>query len=325
MKTSCDSTEIDLAHLPLSNGNHQSARVSRSKSNASLGPDASQNTVDSTSGTEDDALAVDGTVDLTQSSQAHKSGNAFGGSETLHFAMSVEASVAPKPRLQRKLRTRALEESTSTPKVPHNPWQKGDPRREDTLPEPHNGDGGQRSSEAYTRIQAQSLPDFSMAERLFELYFEMVNPIWPFLIEGQCRDLFNRTWGSRKQLDPLWIAQLNLIYCLSWQFYNEDTDITSHLNDSPRPGYEFYSRARELIVAKSLDVVSISMVQALLLMALYQQNTLRSRQCYLTVGHAARVAQELGLHIPLPDGQGISSLDKELRLRLWWGCFSLDR
>lgn len=67
------------------------------------------------------------------------------------------------------------------------------------------------------------------------------------------------------------------------------------------------------------------MLQALVLMALYQQSTLRSRQFYLTVGHAARMAQELRLYIPVPDSPSISPLIKDLRLRLWWGCFSLDR
>ena len=325
LKTSNGSSSADLARLPLPNGNHLPRRVSRSSSKAVLDTEVSLNDAESSSGTEYDAPAIDERTDFTRASQMHNSENAFGGSETLHFAMSVEASVAQTPSLQRKSQTPALHQLTSTPDIPFNPWQKGDPRRKDALPESQFRADRQRISIDYIPIQSQSLPKYPVAERLFDLYFGIVNPIWPFLVEDQCRDLFKSTWESPKQLDPLWIAQLHLIFCLSCQSYNNKIDTTRPLDDSPGPGHDFYIRAREIIVSHSLDVVSVSMLQALLLMALYQQNTLRSRQCYLTVGHATRVAQELGLHVPLPEGQGSSSLDKELRLRLWWGCFSLDR
>ena len=285
----------------------------------------SANDTENSSGTEYDAPAIGETSSSTQASPAHESENAFGGPETLHFALSVEASVAPNMRLRRRSNAPALVQSESPTNVPHNPWQKGDPRKEDALPESHDKGDGQYDSNGHNHVKPWPLPEYPVAERLFNLYFSIVNPIWPFLIEYQSRDSFNQTWTSPKQLDPLWIAQLNLIFCLSWQFYNDDLGINSLLENSFDLQYKYYRRAREIIVARSFDVVSVNMLQALLPTALYQQNTLRSRQCYLTVGHAVRVAQELGLHIPLPNSQCNSSMDKELCLRLWWGCFSLDR
>ena len=280
---------------------------------------------ESSSGTEPDAPAVDGAVDSIQSSRTHKSDDAFGGSSNFHFAMSVEASVAHSQSPQQELKTPITVQSYSVHSISNNPWQKGDPRRRDALPKLCGENDRKRVLQGHFLSSSQSLPRHHVAQSLFERYFSTVNPIWPFLLENVCRKLFNRTYEFQEQSDPVWVAHLNLIFCLSCQSYNAGSDRNSPFGEDPEASYNFYNRAREVVIANTFDLIDVSMVQALLLMALYQQSSLRTRQCYLTVGHATRMAQELGLHIPLPNSSSVSQLNKELRLRLWWGCFSLDR
>lgn len=301
---------------------NQSTLVPRSDLGVALGTSVLLNTTSSSGGTEGDAPTMDGMVDSTQSPRAHESENVLGRSSALHFAMNVGASVVCDPSSQ--LNTINAARSKSVPDTLSNPWQKGDPRREDALPKPHYGNERKQISDAYVP-SSEFLPKRHVAQLLFERYFSIVNPIWPFLLEDECSDLFSRIWESHESSDPVYIAQLNLIFCLSCQSYNVNTDEKSPFENTSRASFEFFSRARGYVIANAFESTNIRLLQALLLMAQYQQSTLRSRQCYLTIGHAARMAQELGLHIPLPESPSLSPLNRELRLRLWWGCFSLDR
>ncbi|KAF7504186.1 hypothetical protein GJ744_002605 [Endocarpon pusillum] len=49
------------------------------------------------------------------------------------------------------------------------------------------------------------------------------------------------------------------------------------------------------------------------------------KEFYLTIGHAARMAQSLGLHISRPEIEDVQPQQREMRRRLWWGCFCMDR
>jgi len=273
------------------------------------------NTAGSSGGTEDDASTMDAMVDSAQSPLFHESEDALDRSSTLHFAMNVEASVACDR--SSRLNPENTAGSRSVPGTPSNPWQKGDPRRKHALPKPGYRNKRNQVSTAYVSSSSESLPKRHVAQLLFERYFSIVNPIWPFLLEDECSDLLSRTWESQEPLDPICVAQLNLIFCLSCRSYNNNLDEKSPFEDTSRASFEFYSHAREYVVVNSFDLANMPMLQTLLLMAQYQQSTLRSRQCYLTIEHAARMAQELGLHIPLPESPSLSPLNRELRLRLW--------
>ena len=263
---------------------------------------------------------------MDDSTQCRDSENALGGSSTLQFAMNVEASVTHNIDSRRDpYQTPVTAISPSTPEYHVNPWQRGDPHRKDALSSTLDNNHGEDFPEASLSSFPHSFPQRHVADLLFECYFSTVNLIWPFLIEDECRNLLKGIWKSPERSDPVWIAQLNLIFCLSCQSYKGGLDSESPFEDNSKASLKFYCRARKFIVANAFDLTSTSMLQALLLMAQYEQSTLRSRQCYLTIGHAVRLAQELGLHIPLSDGSYVSPLLKELRLRLWWSCFSLDR
>ncbi len=167
------------------------------------------------------------------------------------------------------------------------------------------------------------LPQRHVANALFDHYFATVHPIWPFLIEDATRERFNLTWSSNDTLKPIWLAQLNLIFALACQFY--DSDAGAPLIDVYNEGRRFYERANGFIVAHAFNICSIFMLQILLLAVQYQQGTMRPNECWLTTGHATRMALGLGLHTNsrLPDS--VDRLERQLRKRLWWGCFALDR
>ncbi|KAI4167379.1 MAG: hypothetical protein LQ343_007256 [Gyalolechia ehrenbergii] len=174
---------------------------------------------------------------------------------------------------------------------------------------------------------SQLLPHRHLAKTLLEKYFQSVHPIWPFLLEHESRVLFIHTWTSDEPPESLWMVQLNLIMCLGCQQYESEADGARKLfrNDATSSARDFYQRAQGYVYANAFTASSVGMLQALLLMALYQQGAMRFAEFYLTIGHAARIAQILGLHISRPEVESVPPQQRELRQRLWWGCFCMDR
>lgn len=198
--------------------------------------------------------------------------------------------------------------------------------------DPEDADDGEEEewlveSTGQSSGMSQLLPHRHVARTLFEKYFEGVHPIWPFLLENESRELFTHTWTSDEPPEPLWMVQLNLIMCLGCQQHESQAGGISQLsgNDATSSGKDFYQRAQGYIYANAFTASNIRMLQALLLMALYQQGAMRFTEFYLTVGHAARITQTLGLHISRPDIEPIQPQQREVRRRLWWGCFCMDR
>ena len=154
--------------------------------------------------------------------------------------------------------------------------------------------------------KSQLLPHRHLAKTLFAKYFEAVHPIWPFLLENETRELFSHTWTSEEPPEPLWLVHLNLIMCLGCQHYEEDGNGYLFQGcDAIGLGKDFYQRAQEYVYANAFTTSSIGMVQALLLIAQYQQGAMQFREFYLTIGHTARMAQSLGLHISRPEAATI--------------------
>ena len=65
-------------------------------------------------------------------------------------------------------------------------------------------------------------------------------------------------------------------------------------------------------------------MQYLLLMGQYLQGTQRSVQAWTTLGLAVRTALQLGLQ-STEASNGVPPLEREVRIRTFYGCVILDR
>ncbi|KAL9011913.1 MAG: hypothetical protein Q9173_003284 [Seirophora scorigena] len=182
-------------------------------------------------------------------------------------------------------------------------------------------------STGHSPAMSQLLPHRGLAKLLFDKYYDAVHPIWPILLESESRERFNHTWISDEPPEPLWMVQLNLIMSLGCQQFESEADNAYKLsgNDATSDGKEFHQRAQGYLYPNAFTTSNIAMLQALLLMALYEQGAMRFNQFYLTVGHATRIAQSLGLHISRPELESVQPQHREARRRIWWACFSMDR
>jgi hypothetical protein len=86
----------------------------------------------------------------------------------------------------------------------------------------------------------------------------------------------------------------------------------------------FAGRASELIHSVAFETVTLEVLQAQLLMSIHLLTDMQLNRCWANIGSLLRAAQALGLHLD-PTDWNISPLEKELRKRLWWGIYWLDR
>lgn len=86
---------------------------------------------------------------------------------------------------------------------------------------------------------------------------------------------------------------------------------------------ESVNSVRILFVPIFTDPTSTS-VQAMLLMSQYLQGTHRSTTTWNIHGLAVKAAFQLGLHTT-SSSKIYSELEREIRLRTWYGCIMLDR
>jgi hypothetical protein len=98
---------------------------------------------------------------------------------------------------------------------------------------------------------------------------------------------------------------------------------SSLLPDDGDPGRIFYNQARSLI-PDVIDRPCLRSVQAPYVMGVYLLPASALGSSYIYLGLALRKALALDLHLN-PDELNISDEEKEIRRRIWWSIFSLER
>jgi hypothetical protein len=166
------------------------------------------------------------------------------------------------------------------------------------------------------------LPSRKTADGLVGVYWTLVHPLYPFLNRQMFEDAYESIWsGSSPNTDErMLMCTMNVIFALGCQ-----------LSESIRPERReanakvYFKRAQDLLRLDLWDIGSTELIQCLLLMGQYLQSTNTPHQCWMVVGHAVRVAQSLGFHLPESSYGLQSPLERELARRIWHGCILMDR
>ncbi|KAM0243992.1 hypothetical protein ACHAP5_006656 [Fusarium lateritium] len=117
---------------------------------------------------------------------------------------------------------------------------------------------------------------------------------------------------------------LNAIYFGSSKF-SPRLEVRKDINDVRTAGWRYRERVRELL-GGSLDRSDITTIQALLVMtnSLFALGDERSA-AWLYAGLAFRMLIDLGLHVDLTNSHLFSDEDLEIRRRVFWGAFVVDK
>lgn len=181
--------------------------------------------------------------------------------------------------------------------------------------------GGNANCKFRDKETVYELPERHLADSLIDGYFDRVHPLYPFVHETSFRAEYEKMWAnlSGSILRPSWYALLNLVFALGCEFCDAIPEGKVMTTVSP-----FVARSRDIIFSHIFKKGNLELIQALLLMCHYLQGTLELNECWNLVGLMIRTAVTIGLHLN-PDGFSLSTVEREVRKRVWWGCFIIDR
>ncbi|CAG8509341.1 157_t:CDS:2 [Ambispora leptoticha] len=165
-------------------------------------------------------------------------------------------------------------------------------------------------SECHSKVDLKSavfeLPPRELCDQMLDTYFARIHPYMPFIDPVDLREKYENLSNNS--------SILILLYAIF--------AISSRFIDQPAVRDGFFERAKELL-KDEFDDAQLSTLQALLIMAAYQQGAKNSRT-WIYTGLAIRIAQDMGLH----RDSAKWSLDEkqtEVRKRVWWSCYMSDR
>jgi hypothetical protein len=183
--------------------------------------------------------------------------------------------------------------------------------------------GGGGGSDAF------ELPQRSVADKLVDSYFKYRHPLNPYLHQETFRVRYQRLWLSQElggeeptKENLAWLGLVNLVFAFGSDHVQIQT-VVGRLPSNPDRS-RFFKRAKMLVLSGILQMCKIELVQALLLMGHYLHGSLELSNCWTVVGIAIRTAQELGLYLD-PANFTSDIIEQEVRKRVWWGCFVIDR
>ncbi|KAK3052722.1 hypothetical protein LTR09_006205 [Extremus antarcticus] len=172
---------------------------------------------------------------------------------------------------------------------------------------------------------AQPLADYTLpsrrtADRLVTVYWQQMQPIYPFLDELSFQATYETLWTGNSSVinERSFLCSLFAIFAIATQLSGPTI-----VGERERSAARFATQAKQFWNA--LDTPSLSLIESYLLLSLYYQSTHEAHTCWLLVGLATRTAQSLGLHHPETSAQVLEEGARERMRRLWYGCVLMDR
>lgn len=141
------------------------------------------------------------------------------------------------------------------------------------------------------------LPQRRQADNFVSCFWEFIHPLFPVLHKPSFSKRYDSLWRgdidapaeySSELEETTFTAILNLVFALGCRFSNlVDPSQRTQVAD------DFYQRSRQSYPFDILDSTSISLVQMLILTAVFLQSTQHASRCWNSLGLAVRIAQSL--------------------------------
>ncbi|KAL7270442.1 hypothetical protein RUND412_006856 [Rhizina undulata] len=154
-------------------------------------------------------------------------------------------------------------------------------------------------------------PDKGMVERLLEVYFRRINgKPYSILHEGS----FRRELEAGRIPGHL----VNAVCAVSVRY--------AHHNLGARPALEYSEEFAALARSQvDSDEPTLENLQTMLLLSLAFYAMGHGKKCFMQLGSAIRMALALDLHRELPPDNPASPITREIRRRVFWSCYMMDK
>ncbi|KAI5916998.1 fungal-specific transcription factor domain-containing protein [Camillea tinctor] len=167
-----------------------------------------------------------------------------------------------------------------------------------------------------------ALPNETRALHLIKLYFQDTGSLFPFISEKKILSSYHY-WKNRQfqGITSSLLCLFNAIFAFAAYMSAKPGQVVSK---KATESDAFFNRALRLSALPYRQTSDIETVQYLLLLSQYGQNTERPELTWSLHGLAVQAAMRLGLHSQSRTNR-FRGLEREVRKRLWFGCFVLDR
>ena len=162
------------------------------------------------------------------------------------------------------------------------------------------------------------MPERNRANQLTDAYFARVHLLYPFVHEPSFRSRYEHLWSDQKPKDLAWLAVVNVVLAYGCEFCPPEKGMQNEAST-------FIRRAKRILLSRVFEDVGLDLAQALLLLCHYLQGALELNECWNLFGLAIRSSIAIGLHIDPSGDPSFNTIEREVRKRVWWGCFVLDR
>ncbi|PYH89801.1 hypothetical protein BO71DRAFT_453204 [Aspergillus ellipticus CBS 707.79] len=176
-----------------------------------------------------------------------------------------------------------------------------------------------------------TLPPFDKAKELVNLYFDFSMVTYRFLHRGSVEEWLRQVYesnvsSSNPPTGPMVVrtAIILMIFAVS-TLYEEQRPL--HQIDGWCRSEQWYAASKYMTSLES-GPPRLETVQARLGQCLYLLSTSRANECWYAFGTALQLVTAMGLHRRCPGKRpkgGNTYLDRELRKRILWSAYMLDR
>lgn len=162
-------------------------------------------------------------------------------------------------------------------------------------------------------------PQPVQAQRLFTVFFNRMHTKWPILNRALYEKVYERQY-DQASLSIIERCTLHLIYAISARF----------LQLTKQQGVDVDPEAHFIAAIENMDYIlerhNTSTVQFLTLLAVYGQRSPYGAGVWSQIRYAMTLCVELGMHRkPTVNSPQRDPQDLELRKRIFWSCYCLDR
>ncbi|CAG9983774.1 unnamed protein product [Clonostachys byssicola] len=248
-----------------------------------------------------------GTIEFTDG----ESWEYFGPSSNIAFTRIIRRALALVLNLKES--QESLPPATSQPRMYKNTL---------TVSRPQSPPKKGATSRASSRVDASLLPKEEYMSSLVRQFFSDTGMLFPYINEQR----FWATYSKLQKLGPTsvrksWLGLLNMIMAMATSTRaRSDVDMEQRYSQSE----VYFNRARTLCLDGMNPEASLEAVQVMILITQYLQGTQRSIKTWAIHGLAVKMAFQLGLQSEQVLDR-FDPLERETRIRTWYGCAALDR
>ncbi|KIV85959.1 hypothetical protein PV11_01607 [Exophiala sideris] len=198
------------------------------------------------------------------------------------------------------------------------------------------------SNSSIVATAAGLFPPKEVASFLIDTFFEYGQTNYSYIDEQTLREKLDRFYASPKSIntcDSSWVCTALMLFAVGTQFahlsstYRDDgekgsktseVEMSRTLSPDDSTALKFYHAAKRLM-SDVIAIASVESVQAFLMFGMYTLPLHPDGLAYTYFGVALRLATLNGMHRSLRHRAGIGARSAEIRNRIWWTTYTLER